>query len=578
MHFASVLLVQHFADHTATPKGMAQDPAAMQTFLAQRAQLQQVGHQEVQEVYWSSRKAAKRGPPTPAPSGPSTPAEPAAPTTTLAEAPPTLVHPFTLDNTAADAVTAAEMGVNINDRAALQAWQTAPVTTTQDVMKILKSYHKTVIRPELYNMVLQLENALRNVDDRLFQAKRELEWMAKDNRNQQRIACGLQVLLSGFPTGIAPNQRGYMTGWMLKQVDGIRTFCKDRGYVTAETEEELGRYFNALTADPVTIPQGDSWSPMTMIMFKAWAERQSFMERYTGQGGTPFYMNETTPHQNVHIKVSPCSPQWQRKLESPLRVVLSCINNHPDFTSAPVNIFVLWKTLTIMQPCARREFQEDAIAWARLFYSGESGEFRGRLELHPDLMKICVGPPANVGAEEPNLWGEQWNLTQWGPQRELDLAEEATYEQAKKESLGSGKGIAKGKPRRHWSTPFTYTSYANPFPYELDVLSVERIAFCWDEYCIKSGSPKSCVGDMKVSAYGGKPDSPDHNAQGYADDEQQDATMGGEATHSGDQRPVMPSQKWAGPHRRPQQQAKVVASLGSPSQAPDGFFVVLNFL
>ena len=135
------------------------------------------------------------------------------------------------------------------------------------------------------------------------------------------------------------------------------------------------------------------------------------MERYAGQGGTPFYMNETTPHANVHIKASPCSPQWQRKLESPLRVVLSCINNHPDFATAPANIFVLWKTLTVMQPSARREFQEDAIAWARLFYSGESGEFRGRLELHPDLMKICVDPPANVGAEEANLWSEQWNLT-----------------------------------------------------------------------------------------------------------------------------------------------------------------------
>ena len=57
------------------------------------------------------------------------------------------------------------------------------------------------------------------------------------------------------------------------------------------------------------------------------------------------------------------------------------------------------------------------------------------------------------------------------------MVEEATYEQAKKEAIGSGKGIAKGKPRRHWSAPLTYTSYANPFPYELDVLSVERIAF-----------------------------------------------------------------------------------------------------
>ena len=221
---------------------------------------------------------------------------------------------------------------------------------------------------------------------------------------------GLLAACKFSSTGVAPNQRGYMIGWMLKQVEGIRNFCKDRGYVTAETREELGRYFNALTADPVTIPQRDAWSPMTMVTFKAWAERQAFMERYAGQGGAPFYMNETTPRANVHIKASPCSPQWQRKLESPLRVVLSCINNHPDFSAAPASVFVLWKTLTIMQPSARREFQKNA----RLFYSGESGEFRGRLELHPDLMKICVDAPANVGAEEANLWSEQWSLTQMG--------------------------------------------------------------------------------------------------------------------------------------------------------------------
>ena len=47
--------------------------------------------------------------------------------------------------------------------------------------------------------------------------------------------------------------------------------------------------------------------------------------------------------------------------------------------------------------------------------------------------------------------------------------------------------------------------------------------------------------EMKVSTYGGKPDSPDHNAQGYAAAEAEDAAMEGEATHSGDQRPLAPS-------------------------------------
>ena len=43
VHFLLVFSVQHFVDRTATPKGMAQDPSAMQAFLAQRVQLQ-AGH------------------------------------------------------------------------------------------------------------------------------------------------------------------------------------------------------------------------------------------------------------------------------------------------------------------------------------------------------------------------------------------------------------------------------------------------------------------------------------------------------------------------------------------------------
>ena len=56
-----------------------------------------------------------------------------------------------------------------------------------------------------------------------------------------------------------------------------------------------------------------------------------------------------------------------------------------------------------------------------------------------------------------------------------------------------------------------------------------------------SSVSSACVGDMKVSTYGGKPDSPDHNAQGYSAAEAEDTAMDGEATRSGDQRPVAPS-------------------------------------
>ena len=38
---------------------------------------------------------------------------------------------------------------------------------------------------------------------------------------------------------------------------------------------------------------------------------------------SPSTRTRTTPLHGKHIKVAPSSPQWQRKLEAPLRVVLS---------------------------------------------------------------------------------------------------------------------------------------------------------------------------------------------------------------------------------------------------------------
>ena len=489
------------------------DPAAVQVYAEEYQRLRQVDHASVQQVYWQHRQSTKRGPPTPLDSAAGTPMgdlprggeASGSDQTTPQDILPTLVHPFTVDDGAAT-ITAGLMGVDINQPQRVEEWLKAPVTTTEDVMKILRCYHKGVIRPELLNMVLQVETALRTVDDRVFQVKRELSWMASDNRQQQKNQSALQVLLSGFPAGLSPAQRQYMIGWMLKQVPEIQNFLKNRGYVDDHTAEQVGRYFNVLLSEPVTVPQGEFWSTMTLITFKAWSERQAFMSRFAGQSGLPLYTDETTPHHGSHIRCSPCSPQWQRKLEAPIRVILSVINKHPDFADQNAkNIFVLWKTLTVMKPCEKREFQEDHIAWARLFYSAESGEFRGRLELHQDLYQLCMSGPDNVHAEESTLWAEQWNLVLWGPQRELDQAETTQYLEAKKQSIGTGKGVSKGKTKKHWSAPFTYNSYSIPFPFELDVVSVEAIAFSWDEYCTKSGGEAHRVNDPKACTYVGKP-------------------------------------------------------------------------
>ena len=62
---------------------------------------------------------------------------------------PSLEQPVTVQDEAAFAFTAADQGVDINVAANLQNWLTTPVQTNRDVLRLVRSYHKQVIRPEV---------------------------------------------------------------------------------------------------------------------------------------------------------------------------------------------------------------------------------------------------------------------------------------------------------------------------------------------------------------------------------------------------------------------------------------------
>ena len=471
-------------------------------FQQQRMMTQAPAVAAVQEIYWQDRARNKRGPPTPVASSAATPQE-----TTPDLTGPTLVQPWSYEDHTASQLVAAEYGVNINQQSEVEAWLAKPATTNKEVLQLVRNYHAKVIRPEMYHLVLQLETALGKVGDELFVTRQELMWMAADNRQQQKQACALQIITSGWPQGMSPQAREFQLSWMLQQVPKIRNFLEIRGNIDDHTAEQTARWFNVFSVDPVTIPQGQEWwSSMTLLTFKSFDLRASFLERYGGTGGTPIYSNETTPLTGKHVRVSPCSPQWQRKLESPLRVLIAVLNQHSDYTGQSLTI--LWKTLTLMQPSTERGFQPDVVAWGRLFYAETGGEFRGRLEITPRMKAAMGSPPGNVDASEPDLWSECWNQIVWGNQYDLDQAESIAYKQAKDHTAATGKGINKGKTRRHWSNALIHNDYYSPFPFHLDIVIVEQIAFCWDEYCQKTSKPDECVGDMGVATYQGKPPLP----------------------------------------------------------------------
>ena len=60
--------------------------------------------------------------------------------------------------------------------------------TARDVLQLVRGYHEAVVRPEMYGMVLQLEGALRHMNDQLFATRSELNFMAREEQDAAK-AC-----------------------------------------------------------------------------------------------------------------------------------------------------------------------------------------------------------------------------------------------------------------------------------------------------------------------------------------------------------------------------------------------------
>ena len=488
--------------------------------------------------FFSGSGRAKRGPPSPEMSGVSTPlgtdaTMQTATQQTMPQQP--LVQPLILEDHTADQATASGFGVNINDPGAMREFLNQPVHTAGDVLKLVKTYHKAVIRPEMFGMVAQLETAIKKVHDHTFTCQKELQFMIADNRSAQKHAAGLQLVTTGWPNGLTPQQREYMLGWMLGNTPEIVTYLQARGLLAQNYDHTAlspngyaSFWFNVLSTEPVTVPQkGGFFSGMTLVTFKSWDLRSAFLRRYGGAAGMPLYIDQNTPQPNRHIRVSPFTPQWQRKLEAPLRVLIAACNAHPETQGK--RLIILWKTLTLMQPTDDRDFKPDHTAWARLFYEERDRTFRGRLEVVQEFAALLNGPPLSKTEGEETLWSECWNQTIWGNQLELDEMERAAYHTARQQAVTSGSGTNFGRGRKHWSQALLHQSTFSPYPFELDFCGVDKVAFVWDELCDKCQKPDEKIGSYEVATYAGKPAAPasaeDHTATDLPPDPFSDAGL-----------------------------------------------------
>ena len=329
-----------------------------------------------------------------------------------------------LEDHTAFQITAAHMGKGVNNPKEVEAFLNSKVTTTRDVLRLVKNYHESIIRPELYGAVVQLETAMGKMSDRLFTTQAELRFMAGDNRQQQKAESGLKILLTGWPVTMLPQGRAYMIGWMLSQVPEIRQFMMNRALLPPDADQTAYApefWYHVLAIEPTTVPQGPNFSTMTMLNFKAWDIRSSFLARYGGSSGTPLYSDANTPMGGKRIRVTAATPQFQRKLESPLRVLI-----------------------TLMAPSSSPDFDHDATAWARLFEEEHEGSFKGRLEVSPEMSAIMMSPPQNPESKEETLWVQKWNEVIWGSEWVYDQLDHTAYQEAKNQAKSSGRGVAYG--------------------------------------------------------------------------------------------------------------------------------------
>ena len=131
---------------------------------------------------------------------------------------------------------------------------------------------QAVIRPEMFGMVAQLETAIKEVHDHTFTCQKELQFMIADNRSAQKHAAGLQLVTTGWPNGLTPQQREYMLGWMLGNTPEVVTYLQARGLLAQDYDHTAlspngfaSFWFNVLSTEPVTVPQQGGF-----VTFKSW--------------------------------------------------------------------------------------------------------------------------------------------------------------------------------------------------------------------------------------------------------------------------------------------------------------------
>ena len=87
-----------------------------------------------------------------------------------------------------------DASIQATDPTQVKRWLEETISTRQQVLDAVRHYHAAVIRPELYNMITQVEHAMVALDHRLLRQSGQLNWMVSENRTTQRQQAAFVVI------------------------------------------------------------------------------------------------------------------------------------------------------------------------------------------------------------------------------------------------------------------------------------------------------------------------------------------------------------------------------------------------
>jgi hypothetical protein len=243
----------------------------------------------------------------------------------------------TLDDTGAVTATAARLNININDDQALQEFMASPAPATMgQLLRSVRAYHEAVIRPELRQLIMQIDRAVQGINEEWLQQRQEFNWLAADSREMQKQRAAVQVILQGFPITMTPTDRYLMVQWMLQNTKEIVDYS-----VLHKTTTNT-----ALLNEPVTVRAGPNWSKASILTFKSFDMRQAFLRAH-GRNNQPLWAG-TGAVQGSHIRSTPAIPPFQRRIESVLWTLVNGLNKRDEVKNK--HLTVLWRCGVIMKP------------------------------------------------------------------------------------------------------------------------------------------------------------------------------------------------------------------------------------